>query len=75
MSFKSGIGSAAEHVFGEVIFELPLTLLSECDSIEGFVLGAIFMIIVWGIAVILLGLATVAGEALSARNVQHPPPK
>ena len=70
MSFKSGIGSAAAYVFGEGLFELPWTILSESDSVEGAVLGVIFALVLCGIVVILLGLVTVVSGAFFPDSFQ-----
>ena len=65
MSFKTGVGSAAGHVFGEGLLELPWTLLSDCDSIEGFVFIVVFSLAFCAVVVVLLGLATAVSEAVA----------
>ena len=65
MSFKSGVGNAAGPVFGEALWELPWTLLSDCPSIEGFVFIVVFSLSFCAVVVILLGLATAVSEAFA----------
>jgi hypothetical protein len=71
MSFIRGVGSAAGDLFGEALLELPCALLSECDSIEGLVLGVIFYLVVLGIMAILLGMVAVVSEALVAAGLRQ----
>jgi len=70
MSFKSGVRSAAAELLGEGLLELPWIVLSECDGIEGAVLGVIFGLVFCGILVILLGLVTVVSDAFSPGSFQ-----
>ncbi len=71
MSFKSGVRSASEHVFGEFLCELPGMLLDGCNDIEGLFFMTIVLLIVCGVLVIFLGTVTVVADAFSPSGFQQ----
>ncbi len=71
MSFKSGVRSASEEIFGEFLVELPCVLLDGCDDIGGLIFMAVVMLVLGGLLVVLLGVGTMVGEAFSSGGFQQ----
>ncbi len=71
MSFKSGIRSAGEEIFGEFLFQLPGALLDGCDDIGGFIFVAVVVLALCGLLVFFLGMVTMVSEAFSPSGLQQ----